>query len=121
MRIDPRAAVALPMLALTVHASATRDAARGAQTFRVCTPCHSTTAGVQMTGPSLANVWGHEAASVPGAFRGEFKLRLKTDLSDAGPRAGKPVIIGAGMQGDRASVVFASPAEISRFIRETCP
>ena len=51
----------------------------------------------------------------------EYNLRLKTDSSDLGPHAGKPVIIGAGMQGDRASIVFAAPGEISRFICETCP
>lgn len=51
----------------------------------------------------------------------EYNLRLKTDSSPLGPRKGAPVIIGAGMQGDRASVVFASPDEISRFIREACP
>jgi cytochrome c len=232
MHVQPLAALAVPMLAVAVHASAAGgDATRGAQAFHVCTPCHSTAPGVQMTGPSLANVWGHEAASVPGfprysqalskakivwsdatldkwltdpsalvpgtsmTFPGlrdsgarqdviaylravseghapavgqqgggmmgmggakedlkkapregqvtslshckdtytvktadgkvnkvwEYNLRLKTDSSDLGPQAGKPVIISAGMQGDRASVVFASPAEISRFIRETCP
>lgn len=51
----------------------------------------------------------------------EFNLRLKTDSSALGPRPGKPVIVGAGMQGDRASVVFATPNEISRFISERCP
>jgi len=51
----------------------------------------------------------------------EFNLRLKTDSSDLGPQAGKPVIVGAGMQGDRASDVFAAPAEISRFIVDKCP
>lgn len=50
----------------------------------------------------------------------EFNLRFKTDSSRRGPHAGKPVIVGAGMQGDRASVVFAAPAEISRFIAESC-
>ena len=50
----------------------------------------------------------------------EFNLRLKTDSSPDGPLPGKPVIVGAGMQGDRASVVFASPAEISSFIKESC-
>src|SRR5437016_98998 len=43
----------------------------------------------------------------------EFNLRFKTDSSDLGPSPGKPVIIGAGMQGDRASVVFAAPSEVS--------
>lgn len=50
----------------------------------------------------------------------EFNLRLKTDSSKLGPAPGKPVVIGAGMQGDRASLVFASPAEISRFVKASC-
>ena len=50
----------------------------------------------------------------------EFNLRFKTDSSDVGPEPGNPVIIGAGMQGDRASVVFASPGEISSFIKQSC-
>jgi cytochrome c len=50
----------------------------------------------------------------------EFNLRFKTDSSQDGPRPGKPVIVGAGMQGDRASVVFADPREISAFIRQAC-
>ncbi len=51
----------------------------------------------------------------------ESNLRFKTDSSQNGPLPGKPVIIGAGMQGDRASVVFAAPEEISAFIKQTCP
>jgi cytochrome c len=50
----------------------------------------------------------------------EFNLRLKTDSSKLGPQPGHPVVVGAGMQGDRASVVFASPKEISDFIKQ-CP
>jgi cytochrome c len=50
----------------------------------------------------------------------EFNLRFKTDSSELGPRPGKPVIVGAGMQGDRASIVFAAPNEISMFIRSEC-
>ncbi len=50
----------------------------------------------------------------------EFNLRFKTDSSKDGPLPGKPVIVGAGMQGDRASVVFAGPVEISNFIRQAC-
>jgi cytochrome c len=50
----------------------------------------------------------------------EFNLRLKTDSSPQGPAPGKPVIVGAGMQGDRASVIFAAPSEISAFIRPDC-
>ena len=50
----------------------------------------------------------------------EFNLRLKTDSSNLGPAHGRPVIVGTGMQGDRAAVVFASPAEISAFIKNNC-
>lgn len=50
----------------------------------------------------------------------EFNLRFKTDSSKDGPLPGKPVIVGAGMQGDRASVVFATPGEISGFIKQSC-
>ncbi|MGH8629850.1 MAG: c-type cytochrome, partial [Burkholderiales bacterium] len=50
----------------------------------------------------------------------DFNLRLKTDASARGPAPGKPVLVGSGMQGDRAQVVFAHPGEISGFIREAC-
>lgn len=50
----------------------------------------------------------------------EFNLRFKTDSGKDGPFPGKPVIVGAGMQGDRASVVFAAPGEISSFIKQSC-
>jgi len=50
----------------------------------------------------------------------EFNLRFKSDSSRLGPEPGKPVAVGAGMQGDRASIVFASPKEISEFIKAEC-
>lgn len=50
----------------------------------------------------------------------EFNLRFKTDSSKQGPPPDKPVIVGAGMQGDRASIVFAAPGEISSFIKQSC-
>lgn len=50
----------------------------------------------------------------------EFNLRFKTDSSENGPAPAKPVMTGSGMMGDRASIVFASPAEISNFIKEAC-
>ena len=37
-----------------------------------------------------------------------------------GPVAGKPVMMPAGMMGDRASVLFASPEEIGTFIKHQC-
>lgn len=51
----------------------------------------------------------------------EFNLRFKTDSSKLGPRTGQPIAVGAGMQGDRASIIFASPKEISSTITESCP
>ena len=218
--------------ASNVHAQSgpVGDAKRGAQLFAQCMACHSVNPGEQLTGPSLAHVWNHRAASVEGfprysdALKGaqitwddttldkwlaspaelvpgtsmtfpglkerqarrdviaylkavdgnkapppakgggmmgmtrqkmdlktapaagqvrsirhcgdtytvetadgksekvwEFNLRFKTDTSRLGPAPGKPVVVGAGMQGDRASIVFASPKEISESIRETCP
>jgi len=50
----------------------------------------------------------------------EVNLRLKTDSRETGPLAGKPVLMGAGMGGDRASVFFAAPEEISAFIKHQC-
>jgi len=50
----------------------------------------------------------------------EFNLRFKTDSSASGPAPRKPVLVGQGMQGDRAQVVFAKPEEISAFVREGC-
>ena len=47
----------------------------------------------------------------------EFNLRIKTDSTRLGPLPGKPVVIGAGMQGDRASLVFAKPSEISAIVK----
>jgi cytochrome c len=50
----------------------------------------------------------------------EFNLRLKTDTSVTGPAPGKPVIVGAGMQGDRASIVFSALREIPEMVKEQC-
>jgi cytochrome c len=209
--------------------SAAGDAKRGAQLFRQCVACHSTEQGEHLTGPSLAQVFGHKAGTaegfqrysdalrrsgvtwnestlekwladperfVPGnsmTFPGvrdpqarqdlvaylkaaaennvppreqmdgmrmraskldlknappegrvtsitycgdtysvgtadgkkqkiwEFNLRFKSDSGKLGPASGKPVVVRAGMQGDRASIVFASPKEISDAVRQSCP
>lgn len=216
-------------LLLLGPAAVAANAERGANVFRACAACHSTSPGVQLTGPSLAGIWGNKAGTVAGfdrytsamkaanvvwnettlnrwlrdprafipgtsmTFPGlpdnearadviaylhavsqgrapaaaqrqegvmsgparpnlkqappqgqvvairhcrdtysiqtadgavnkvwEFNLRFKSDSSKTGPEPGKPVIVGAGMQGDRASVIFASPGEISRFVKESC-
>jgi cytochrome c len=50
----------------------------------------------------------------------ERNLRLKTDASSDGPEKNTPALVGAGMMGDRADVVFADPNEISSFITGKC-
>src|SRR5215468_777980 len=50
----------------------------------------------------------------------ERNLRLKTDASGDGPEKNAPALVGAGMAGDRADVIFANPSEITSFIVERC-
>jgi cytochrome c len=50
----------------------------------------------------------------------ERNLRFKTDSSSEGPEKGAPAILGAGMAGDRASVIFSAPEEISELISHPC-
>lgn len=50
----------------------------------------------------------------------EFNLRFKSDSSSHGPREGQPVLVGQGMSGDRAQVVFTSPREMAAFIKSNC-
>lgn len=45
-------------------------------------------------------------------------LRFKIDASGLGPQPGVPVIMTAGSIGDRASVFFAAPKEISAFVND---
>ena len=218
------------------------NASRGQQDFRACAPCHSLEADRNMTGPSLANLWGRKAGSLPsferysdalkssgiiwddraldgwltdpkamvpdndmlfegikdarvranllaflkeatkpgapqqtaqqGGMKGmggmtggmggmmgggrdpnmkslepgqqvkaitychdtyrvttadgkthafwERNLRFKTDSSQDGPEKGTPAITPAGMMGDRASVIFAAPEEITKLIEARC-
>ena len=50
----------------------------------------------------------------------EMNLRLKVDSGATGPQEGKPVLAASGMQGDRASLIFSDPAQISAFIQRKC-
>ena len=201
------------------------DPARGARVFQACASCHSLTPNHNMTGPSLAGVFGRKAGSLasfhryskaikasnviwnsssleawiadpqkfipgtamtfaglaknkdrldliaflkgasahPPALKGpgvgapgdhdlkklapshkvvsiaycpdnyrvrtadgkvhvfwERNLRFETDSSAIGPKKGAAALFGAGMQGDRAAVIFGDPAEISGFIKRRC-
>lgn len=234
------ALLALATMTLPSPAFAEGDASRGQQGFRACAPCHSLEVDRNMTGPSLAGLWGRKAGSLPsferysdalkssgiiwedrsldgwltdpqrmvpdndmpfdgikdahvradlmaflkeatrpgasvkmaeerggmggmggtmGGMMGggrdanlrklepgqqvkaitychdtyrvatadgktrafwERNLRFKTDSSEEGPDKGAPAIMPAGMMGDRASVIFADPEEIARFIAKRC-
>ena len=220
--LPARCLVGLLALAAAGSVTAEIDLARGAKAFGACLACHTFEAGRDLSGPSLAGVWGRKAggasgfrrysealkdsglvwnektldawlrsprSTVPGntmrfdgipdeAIRAdlvaflkaasegkvqrvpkppplpdlkkpssiaaitsirrcgdsyfvtnakgqtaaywEFNLRFKTDSSASGPVAGRPVMVGQGMQGDRAQIVFSEPREISSFIREEC-
>lgn len=50
----------------------------------------------------------------------EFNVRLKTDSSEFGPLPKRPVLVGVGMGGDRAAIVFAAPGEIAELIKTGC-
>jgi cytochrome c len=50
----------------------------------------------------------------------ERNLRFMTDSSKDGPESGAPAIMPAGMQGDRAAVIFAAPGEITKMIEARC-
>lgn len=50
----------------------------------------------------------------------DASLRFETDSSRFGPAPGAPAVLPAGMFGDRATVIFADPKEISSFIRQEC-
>jgi cytochrome c len=50
----------------------------------------------------------------------EMNLRLKVDSGPTGPKGDKPVLTPSGMQGDRASLVFSDPAQISAFVQTKC-
>ncbi len=234
------ALLALATMTLPSPAFAEGDASRGQQGFRACAPCHSLEVDRNMTGPSLAGLWGRKAGSLPsferysdalkssgiiwedrsldgwltdpqrmvpdndmpfdgikdahvradlmaflkeatrpgasvkmaeerggmggmgGTMGGmvgggrdanlrklepgqqvkaitychdtyrvatadgktrafwERNIRFKTDSSEEGPDKGAPAIMPAGMMGDRASVIFADPEEIARFIAKHC-
>jgi cytochrome c len=227
------ATIALAIIVLTTSPVLAQNGnpARGQRDFRVCAPCHSLDPDRNMTGPSLANLWGRKAGSLPsferysaalrssgmiwddrslnawltdpqqmvpgndmpfegindpsvradllaflkeatkpgapeqtaqnrmngmGGMMGERNLkdltpneqvkaityyhdtyrvttadsktrgfwernlRLKTDSSKDGPQSGTPALVPAGMMGDRADVIFASPQEISKSIEARC-
>lgn len=50
----------------------------------------------------------------------EMNVRLKIDSTETGPEPGQPVIMGAGMRGDRVFIIFSSVADLVGFVTEGC-
>lgn len=50
----------------------------------------------------------------------EKNVRLKIDSVETGPPPGIPIMLGAGMGGDRVSVIFSSLAELQTLVKEQC-
>ncbi|TYO65907.1 cytochrome c family protein [Bradyrhizobium hipponense] len=61
--------VVLAATALLSPTFAEGDPSRGRREFRACAPCHSLQPDRNMTGPSLAGVWGRKAGSLPSFER----------------------------------------------------
>jgi cytochrome c len=79
-------ALALAAVTLAPPAQAGGDAAKGRAVFnRTCQNCHATAIGVNKIGPSLWNVLGRRAASVPdfnysAALKAEERTWGETEL-----------------------------------------
>jgi cytochrome c len=50
----------------------------------------------------------------------ETNVRIKIDTSPRGPKMGEPVLVRAGMVGDRVSIVFSSLADLKILLTEKC-
>jgi len=91
---------------------------RGAQVFRACAAFHGLEPGRNLTGPILAGVFGRKAGSLANFVR--YSAALRHSGITWNERTLDAWLLGAGMRGDRAQVVFARPQEISAFIKESC-
>ena len=60
------------------------DTVRGQRNFRACAPCHSLEADRNMTGPSLAGLWGRKAGSLQSFERYSDALKSSGIIWDDG-------------------------------------
>jgi cytochrome c len=67
---------------LSSAAAAPGDARRGEHDFRACAPCHSLEPDRNMTGPSLAALWGRKAGSLPSFDRYSAALKSSDIIWD---------------------------------------
>jgi cytochrome c len=69
-------------VSLSSALAAPGDVSRGQQDFRACAPCHSLESDRNMTGPSLADLWGRKAGSLPGFDRYSDALKASGIIWD---------------------------------------
>lgn len=73
----------LPSVADADHPSDAGDAEAGRQLFRACAACHALEPSRHMTGPSLADIWGRQAATLEGFNRYSEALENSEVVWDA--------------------------------------
>ncbi|MCK1668966.1 c-type cytochrome [Bradyrhizobium sp. 153] len=73
---------ALAAVLVSPAALAQDSLARGEQDFRACAACHSLEPDRNMTGPSLANLWGRKAGSLPSFDRYSDALKASGIIWD---------------------------------------
>ncbi|MCK1668898.1 cytochrome c family protein [Bradyrhizobium sp. 153] len=74
---------ALAAVLVSAPARAQQDSVvRGEQDFRACAACHSLEPDRNMTGPSLANLWGRNAGSLPSFDRYSDALKASGIIWD---------------------------------------
>ena len=78
-----RVAMALAIVVLTSPVLAQNgNLVRGQRDFRACAPCHSLEPDRNMTGPSLAGLWGRKAGSLPSFERYSDALKSSAIVWD---------------------------------------
>src|SRR4051794_5500004 len=66
----------------TTSASGAADPAIAARAFEPCAACHSMKPGENLTGPSLARIWGQKAGTAKGFLRYSDALKKSAVVWD---------------------------------------
>ncbi|WP_454620772.1 c-type cytochrome [Bradyrhizobium cenepequi] len=76
------AAIAVAGVASTPALTQSGNPSRGERDFRACAPCHSLEPDRNMTGPSLANLWGRQAGGLASFERYSDALKASGIIWD---------------------------------------
>jgi len=91
-------ATVVTFASLSSTLAAPGDASRGQQDFRACAPCHSLEPDRNMTGPSLAKLWGRKVGSLPSFERYSDALKSSRIIWDDRVRADLLTFLKRGRQ-----------------------